>query len=490
MVKLFKALMASFLIATLAACGGGGGSAGTPVQGGGTGTGGTGTTANGQINVTLVDSTGAANNVLSSSSGLTAKATVVDAIGAAAKNVVVTFTVDSAIATLSPVSGTALTDSNGVAQITLKPGTGVGAGTLTASAVVVGSNVINGKIAYSVASIAAIPSAINFTSAVPADKSIVIKGSGGNGRTEAALLSFTVVDSANVGIANAKVNFSLPATNSVTLGATSGVTDAAGKVSVTVNSGSTPTTVRVVATVDGTAISALSDTVTVTTGQPTQSAMSVAHEKSDVEGMDRDGETNQITVSMADQFGGVVADGTPAVFTTNSGAIVGDGNLGGSDTARCLTVKGTCFVTWRSQNPRASVVTVVVTSANATETLTGSSSFVNSGSFAKISSLPSVDATDCKEKDIAFQVTDEYGYIMPAGTTITIENAGNLPITVYPATILAPTTTNAGGTTHTLIIKQACGTTGSVTTITPVVVVTTPKGGVTKAPFNATYISP
>ncbi|MEO6352163.1 MAG: hypothetical protein ABIO19_00325, partial [Burkholderiaceae bacterium] len=55
--------------------------------------------------------------------------------------------------------------------------------------------------------VASAPVAINFVAAVPADKSIVIKGAGGNGRTESALLTFMVVDKANVGVSDIKVNF-------------------------------------------------------------------------------------------------------------------------------------------------------------------------------------------------------------------------------------------------------------------------------------------
>ncbi len=480
MVKIFKALTASLLIATLAACGGGGGSAGTPIQGGG------GATGGGKLSLSLVDATGAASNIVSGT-GLTAKAAATDANGSPVKNVVVTFTVDSAIATLSPVSGTALTDSNGIAQISLKPGVGTGAGTLTASATVSGTAAVTAKATYTVTAGTVTPSAINFTSAVPADKSIVLKGSGGNGRTEAALLTFTVVDSTNAGIANIKVNFTIPATNTVTLGASSGVTDATGKVSVTVNSGDTPTTVRVVATVDGTAISALSDTVTVTTGQPVQAALSIAREKENIEGMDFDGETNKVTVSMADKFGGVVADGTQAVFTTNAGAIVGDG--GTSDTARCLTVNGTCFVTWRSQNPRASVVSVFVTTANATETLTSSTMFSNSGSIGLFSVIPTIDfSASCLPQVVGFNITDEYGYSLPSGTKLTLENLGGTTITVYPDTVNV-TGTGVGGTSHQLTITPPgdC-TVGAFNKMpTPVVVALTPKGKRSQTQLQITY---
>jgi hypothetical protein len=477
-LKLFRIFFSTVLVAALAACGGGGGSSGATGVPGGTGSG-TGTTSQYKVTVSTYDVTGAATNVLSGASTLTVKAVVTDKSGVPQANVVVTFTLDSAIASLSPISGTALTDSTGTAQSSLKSNGTSGAGTITASASVQGVAYV-GTATYSINTVSAAPAAINFVSAVPSDSSIVIKGAGGNGRTEAALLTFQVVDSTNTGIANVKVDFALSGSSNVTLGATSGITDTSGKTTITVNSGSSPTVVRVIATVDGTAIAALSDTVTVTTGQPVQTAMSLAHQFDDIEGWDFDGMTNTITVSMADQFGGVVADGTQAVFTTNSGAIIGDADTGGKPTARCLTKNGACTVTWRSQNPRASVVTVVATAANSTGSLSASTSFINSGSNVVFTGPSAADfSANCSPQQLTVVASDENGYVLPAGSSITIENLPNGTITFYPLTIPGPSSTSAGGTSITLTITppSTCAVGGTSTTkiINPVLVVTTPK---------------
>lgn len=487
--------------ALLVACGGGGGSSGSTSFGGSTsgGTSGGSTSGAGTIKVELFDSTGAASNAVTGSNSLTVKATVTSG-GAPAKNVLVTFTVSSTIATLSPASGTALTDANGVAQVSLKStNTGSGAAEVSAKATV-GTTEITGKTAFSVgASPTATPTAMNFVSAVPTDKSIVIKGAGGNGRTEVALLTFSVVDSANSGVPNVPVTFSTQSSSPVTLVSSSGTTDVNGNVTVAVNSGSQPTTVRVIATVQGTSISAISDTVTVTTGQPTQAAFSLSLQKYYVEGLTHDNTQNTVTALLADAFGAAVADGTQVVFTTDSGAIVGSGG------AKCLTVQGGCSVTWRSQNPRTAngVVTIVATATNGTSNLSTSQKFFNSGSTATIYRVSPGDkqgattrltgpnetinlnfAASCDPQSIAVEIVDEKGNPMPEGTTISGADATNASLTAFPATIaLVGTPFDAAnrGTVHNVTVKpEGCDVTGTKTKSGSILIaVQTPLGGST-----------
>lgn len=434
------------------ACGGGGGSPGsTSSVAGGTGSSGSsaGSSTNGSIQIALADASGSASNSVTGSSSLIAKATVTTSTGAPAKNVVVTFALSNTIAAISPTSGTALTDANGVAQVSVKSaGAGSGATEITAKATVAGSTEISAKTAFSVgAAPTATPTAINFVSAAPSDKSIVIKGSGGNGRTEVALLTFSVVDSTNSGVPNVPVTFATTSTNPVTLVSSTGTTDVNGTVSVALNSGTMPTTVRVIATVQGSAISAISDTVTVTTGQPVQSSFSMALEKYFVEGLNYDNTLNKVTVLLADAFGAAVADGTPVVFTTDSGAIVGDGG------AKCLTVQGACTVNWRSQDPRNGdgVGTIVATSTNGSENLSVSRNFYISGSYATVYQVTGVAgatnrltaggtislnfAASCDPQTIEIEVVDGNGNPMPDGTIISGTNASNASISVVPSTI-------------------------------------------------------
>jgi len=524
--NLFRALFVTLLMAALSACGGGGGSAGTTSGGGGVPK-----TPNGAIAVALYDATGAANNVLSGSTTLTAKATVTDANGAAAPNVVVTFTLSSAIAALSPVSGTALTDSKGVAQISLKPGVGTGAGTLTASATVVGATAVTGTVNFSVSSgtgPTVTPTAINFVSAVPADKSIVIKGAGGNGRTEAALLTFTVVDNNNVGIANVKVDFATQSTYPVTLTAATGLTDATGKVTVAVNSGTQPTTARVIATVDGTTISSLSDTLTVTTGVPVQAAMSLSLGSLWVEGINYDGKTDKVAVRLADQFGGAVADGTQVVFTTNVGSVAG---LGG---AQCVTngpnitndpaFPGFCSIFWSSQNPRSNgVATIIATATNGTTNLSQSETFYVLGSYAKIykiaaggvegnttrqtsgGNIPMDFTTNCSVQTLNFEIVDVNDNPMPPGSTITVTAATTgltvglpspAPVPMWNIGQLGVGTAPQRGTVHSIQVTPptagttTCNSAGATPqTATFNLTVTSPAGNVNSTQVVVSYKS-
>lgn len=413
----------------------------------------------GKIQLTLLDLNGAPSNSISAANSLTARASLVNQLGVPAANVVVTYTLDSGIASLFPTSGTALTDANGVATISLKPGVGSGAGSITAAATIVGSQVISAKASFQVgAQAAATPAAVNFVAATPSTNSIVIQGAGGNGRTEIALLKFQVVDSSNIGIANTKLNFSVQSTEAVSLVATSGITDGAGMVTAVVHSGSKPTTLRVVGTVDGMPISAISDTVTVTTGLPTQRNFGMYMENYVVEGFDFGGTRNVISVMLADANGGVVANGTPVVFTTDSGAIIGDN--GSADNARCLTQNGQCQVVWRSQAPAKPVVTVVASTTDGSATLSSSVSFINSASSGNISDVPSIvnfSAANCVPQTFDLTVTDRNGYTMPPGTILSLQDPIGVTGSIFEPSVLAPLVIapflpTRQGTRHTLTL--------------------------------------
>jgi hypothetical protein len=453
-VNLFRSFLALMLIVMLSACGGGGGSAGAT-------SGGNNQYPNGKISLALFDQNGVASNLISSSNSLTAKATVTNSSGAPVVGVVVTFVSDATVAVLSPTTGTALTNSSGVAQISVQAGSGTGAGTLTASANAVGTTAVSSSATFSVsAPPAAVPVAVNFISAAPADKAIVIKGAGGNGRTEVALLTYSVVDSSGVGIANRKVNFTTQSTKAVSLSAPFGTTDATGNVVVALNSGTEPTTVRVNATVDGTSISTVSDTITVTTGAPVQAAMSISLGSFWAEGINFDGIQIKIAARLADAFGGAVADGTQVVFTVDGGSIAGNSG------AKCLTglgnITGTsafpgfCDVFWTSQNPRPvnGVATIVATATSGTALLSQSAQFYVLGSFAKIYQVQANDiegntnritaggaismdfSSSCAKQALYFEVVDQNENPMPPASTITASGAnGSTVVVAVPASV-------------------------------------------------------
>ena len=129
-----KSLLALSMLVGVAACGGGGakgpdgtpGTPGTPV---------TPAVKKASVAVTLVDSqTGVVTSAISSGSPGLVKAVVTDATGSAVSGAVVTFTTDGTLATFSPSSGTALTDSNGLAAVTITVASVSAAGAASISA--------------------------------------------------------------------------------------------------------------------------------------------------------------------------------------------------------------------------------------------------------------------------------------------------------------------------------------------------------------------
>jgi hypothetical protein len=190
---------------------------------------------------------------------------------------------------------------------------------------------------------------IQFVGSDLAGSAIVLKGSGGLGRKESALLTFRVLDQNNQGLAGVDVNFTASTyTGGLTVAPIKGTTDATGAVTTTVSSGTIPTPVRVFAeaTRNGKTISGLSDTLVISTGLPIQKAMSLSADKFNIEGWNFDGVIAKVTVRMADQYGNPISDDTAVNFVTEGGAI------GSSPMGACLTKNGGCTVDLVSQNFR------------------------------------------------------------------------------------------------------------------------------------------
>jgi len=428
---------------------------------------GTSQSAAATVTLAFVNASGTPTNSLTSATPLTVKATVLDANKKPVPNSVVSFATNDALAVFSPTIGTALTDANGLASVTMRAANlaAGGAGTVTASTTV-GTTTFTGKGNYSVsattlsfgtlsaspaniqaygstvlsvdlmsgsskftdqpisvtfssacvsagkatlattvlsnngtvqtvyrdkgcanndivtasASAVAKPAtvaltiappaaaSVQFVQALPSDKSIVIKGQGGNGRTETATLTFKIVDIFGNPLAGRQVNFTrVPADADIVLNKLTDTSDANGTVVTTVNSGTTPTSFRVRATLPDTGnggadISTLSDTVAVTTGLPVKRSFSISTTSFNVEGWNVDSSPTspaaRIQVMLADEFSNPVPDGTPIVFQTNLGSI-GSSNRGG-----CNTVNGGCSADFRAQEPRSALANIPVTPCN------------------------------------------------------------------------------------------------------------------------------
>jgi hypothetical protein len=187
---------------------------------------------------------------------------------------------------------------------------------------------------------------VQFVSSSVAGSSIVLKGSGGVGRSEAAQLTFHVVDQHGSGLAGVDVKFTATTSaGGLTVTPAIATTDSAGNVSTMVSSGTVPTPVRVTAEAsrNGVTISGLSDTLTISTGLPIQKSMSLSADGVNIEGLSFDDAQSKITVLMADQYSNPVSDGTAINFVAEGGAI------GTSAQGACTTIGGGCTVTLRSQ---------------------------------------------------------------------------------------------------------------------------------------------
>jgi hypothetical protein len=136
------------IAALLASCGDGGVAPGTTTTN--TTTGSTTSTAMASLSISLTDSTGTITTSVSSGGPTTARVTILDAAGAPVPNLVVTFSTNATLVTLTPSSGTALTNASGIATVTMNPaGTTTGATTVTASSQV-GTTSVTGSIGFSV----------------------------------------------------------------------------------------------------------------------------------------------------------------------------------------------------------------------------------------------------------------------------------------------------------------------------------------------------
>lgn len=365
-------------------------------------------------------------------------------------------------------------------------------------------------------------SSIVFVSGTPSDQAIVIQGSGGVGRSETATLTFRALDSAGRALPNELVTFALNPSASVSLQTLSAITDNNGLAVATVNSGTVATTFRVIASfAPPSTVSSISSTVTVTTGQPVQAAFSLSEEFFNIEGWSHDNEENTITILMADAGGNPVADGTPVVFQTDSGAV------GTSSNGGCTTVNGGCSVNFRSQAPRYGVgntagkrpglATISVSSSTSLVSLQGQIGMFLSGStgnsatnvYLAGSSTPlsttvvnALSTTSCEKYRLQLELNDLNFNPLPVGTTIAIADASaDLTVgTISPTTVPNIYPHSAAGA-DTLVSANMAARQGSLHTIPitiiaavpPLVATDTgcfPGGGTGSGTFDVVITSP
>lgn len=167
---------------------------------------------------------------------------------------------------------------------------------------------------------------VTFVSAVP-DK-IFLRGSG---FTETSVVSFSVLDLAGNPLPNQDVELKLTTVaGGLTIDGQPGLSvtkrsDANGKVTVLVNSGTVPTPVRVQATLKDSSptIGTVSSTLAIAVGLPAQLNFSLSQGAHNIEGASLDGASNTYGVIASDRLSNPVPDGTAINFVAEGGSIEG-----------------------------------------------------------------------------------------------------------------------------------------------------------------------
>ena len=262
-------------------------------------------------------------------------------------------------ATCGQVSpATASTNSSGVVLVTYAAtdAAGTAASTLGCSGktVEINASTLGAAVVTKSLSIAGAP-ATNMSFAGVTPSRIFLANSGGPTQ---AVAEFKVVNARGEALPGQEVLLTLKTLNGgipkASLGAVGSVTsinvttNADGKVSVPVFSGTVPTNVVVnAALVSNPLVQTDSSVLAIASGRPAQARVSLSLEKFSIEGANVDGESSTVTMSLADRQGNPVPDGTAVNFVTKGGVMI---------PPVCVTgvVPGDsrCSVTIRSQNPR------------------------------------------------------------------------------------------------------------------------------------------
>ena len=448
-MKFIKYVAVVGLTLALAACGGGGGSPGTSLPGtaaaGGT-TNGTSPTGNtqvtpvGSVTLDLVNGAGVSTNSISAIEIAQLKVIVKDAAGVVVSGTVVTFSeTGPGLLKFAPAAQTAMTISSGLAVMEVRAAdqTKTGATTVSVAASVSGQTITavktleitnapaRGGVVIDPQTLA---SSINFVSTDPADKSIVLAGSGGNGRTETAILTFRVVDKNNTPVKGVLVDFVVNPSTDVILNIPQSTTGADGVVVTSVSSKSVPTSVVVQATVNGKTITTQSDQLKVTTGLGVQAGFEILPLVYNLDGA-LSGDSTDITARLVDVNSNPVADGVPVVFVATGGKI-GTSSAGG-----CNTVNGACTVKFEVQEPRPAdgIVTIsgsakVGTASTLLRQIKVHMSAAPIGVYEPAGGIPAVplnppapiSLTTCSKQSKAYMVANSLGYSAPSGTAISV----------------------------------------------------------------------
>lgn len=176
------------------------------------------------------------------------------------------------------------------------------------------------------------PAAVSLAFISASPEQIFLKGSG---FTESSIVTFEVRDAAGNPLPNKLVELRLQtgaggvtmegrgveSVDPLSASPFTQTSNALGRVSVRVNSGTQPTPVRVHAKLSGEAVATVSSNLSVGIGLPSQLNFSMSQRVFNIEGYDRDNTPNTYTILAADRSGNPVPLGTVINFVTESGQI-------------------------------------------------------------------------------------------------------------------------------------------------------------------------
>lgn len=427
--KVLYTALTAVSLSVLVACGGGGGGSGGQVKTGSTNTNSGGNTGNtvaptakAELNTVDASGTPAVKFGTSKTVKYQARVTVTDEKGVPVSGKTVAFA-DSAGMVQFVGNGAVLTDSSGTAIIGFqaKESSASGATTITASAKVNGKDVKAEKdIEFTASAVSnntdpqTLVRSMDLADVTPSDKSLVIQGASAVGRSQTANIRFRVRDKDGTPVKGAKVTFSLTQ-GAANLNITTATSDIDGYVLTTVSSGRVPTSIAVLATVDGTSITAESRGLTVSNDKTTYDGLGLATEKFNLDGQ-LIGDKTKITATFTDKNGNPVADDFAVIFTTNAGS-VGSSTRGG-----CTSKNGECSVDFIVREPRRTGEAIVVASVSVGEETFSKAIRINMS--AAVTSTPPTASpktfdmeAECKKR-ATFTLDDGQGRALAAGSKI------------------------------------------------------------------------
>ena len=260
------------------------------------------------------------------------------------------------VGSISPSNGQALTDSDGNANFRLIGDGTTGAGLLTATFTDADGNIYEDVTSVSMEAKDLPENKLRLLFVSAAPTTIAIKGSGGGaGTQETAVVSYQVLDSEGVGVADAAVQFTLTTDlGGVALETATDTTDAQGIVRAVVQSGTLPTPVRVQACLtndcnDPSYPLVLSDTLTIAVGVPVATRYNIYKSPTIActGATDTAGTVCTLEIAAFDRTGNPVVDGTVANVVSSCGGVGQSGDDG--STGSCVFGAesfGRCIVEW------------------------------------------------------------------------------------------------------------------------------------------------